>query len=432
MYYGSILLKRKENISGNIIIEIPSSKSISNRLLIIKYLSNSDLKIENLSTSEDTVMLQDFLQASANKTNNLFNCRNAGTTLRFLLAFLSLKKGQWIIDADRRMLDRPLRPLMEILQQLGADIQVSDKKNIFPITIVGKELSARKTPIYINENLTSQIVSALLLISPRIKGELTLVLPNGQSSMPYIDMTINLVNSFGGNIKKDTKSLICSKSQYKFNAANVEQDYSSAAFIYLYVFVGKLKNIFINRLQTSVLQGDFVCVEMFRQLGVETVFNTNGAMFNINETVFNTKTVYSFDLIATPDLFCPLAVACFLSGKSARLKSLASLRVKESDRLNNMITELNKIDNRCYQDGDDLIIKPQSRDFDMEQLKTKTFVFETYNDHRIAMSLSAIALVCRGVEIKNPSCVAKSFPNFWQQISKLLSVEMTAINQNAF
>ena len=187
----------------------------------------------------------------------------------------------------------------------------------------------------------------------------------------------------------------------------------------MYVAVGKIKNLRIKNLQTSYLQGDSICKDLFSQLGVETKFDGNGALLSYNEDLVSANQQYEFDLKDFPDLFCPLVVACFVSGKATLIKNLASLRVKESDRLQNMINELNKINNRCKEDNDYLIIEPQLTDNYFELYKEENVFFNTYNDHRIAMSLSAFSLVCNEITLENPACVEKSFPDFWQQISKI-------------
>ena len=215
-----VILSKKENIKSNININIPSSKSISNRLLIIKFLSKSNEEIEDLSDSDDTILLSNILNEIRTQKNNHFYTKNAGTTTRFLLAFLSITKGEWKIEADKRMNERGLLPLIEVLKSLGAEIKINNKENLFPISISGKELESKKE-ITFNDSFTSQFISALLLISPCIKNGLIINIPNNQPSMPYIDMTISLVNSFNGKIEKEDNKLICSNSQYIFHKTKV-------------------------------------------------------------------------------------------------------------------------------------------------------------------------------------------------------------------
>lgn len=365
-------------------------------------------------------MLNNFIQDSANKTNSTFFCKNSGAVVRFLLALLSTKEGLWTIDADKRMQNRPLLPLIDILNELGADIRIRDKENIFPITIYGKKLVS-KGIITLENNLTSQIISALLLISAKITNGLALRIPMNQVSKPYIDMTIALLNRFGANIKIIDNLLVCSEGRYKFNNIRVEKDYSCASFFYLYVAVGKLRKLRIKSLQASTLQGDCVCVDLFQRLGVRTIFDSDGTILYYDKELADQNLRLEFDLQHYPDLFCPLVVGSYLSGKETRINNLSSLKVKESDRLENMIRELNKLGKRCYRQGDNLFIHPisdnslQPSNIGKINTQTPNLLFHTYEDHRIAMSLSAIAFVCSGIEIENPTCVEKSFPEFWDQ-----------------
>ena len=427
MFKESISLKYKKQIEENPVVNIPSSKSISNRLLVIRDLSTDNGDIEDISTSEDTWMLNNFIQTSANKTNSTFFCKNSGAVVRFLLALLATKEGSWTIDADKRMQNRPLLPLIDILNELGADIRIRDKENIFPIRIYGKKLVS-KGIITLENNLTSQIISALLLISSEITNGLTLRLPPNQVSKPYIDMTIALLNRFGANIKVIDNLLVCSEGRYKFNNIRVEKDYSCASFFYLYVAVGKLQQLRIKSLQASTLQGDYVCVDLFQRLGVRTIFDSDGTILYYDKELAKESLKLEFDLQDYPDLFCPLVVGSYLSGKETSIINLSSLKVKESDRLENMIRELNKLGKRCYRQEDNLFIQPisdnslQPSNIDLSNTQTTNPLFHTYEDHRIAMSLSAIAFVCSGIEIENPTCVGKSFADFWDQTSKFFDL----------
>ncbi|MGP1514816.1 MAG: 3-phosphoshikimate 1-carboxyvinyltransferase [Bacteroidales bacterium] len=461
MIYDTITLRNNLSKKKEYNLEIPSCKSIANRLLIIKSLSNSSSIIRDISTADDTQMLHTFIQELENKSSNTFYCKNAGTTLRFLLALLSLREGTWCLEADNRMQDRPLLPLINILNSLGGDITITNNKKIFPIVIKGKKLLGNKV-IELKENLTSQIISALLLISPYIKGGITFILPHKQTSMPYVNMTIALVNIFGGHITAIDNTLVCRSSRYFFHEVSVEKDYSSASFFYLYVAVGKLNNIRIKDLQTSMLQGDSICAKLFKVFGVTTIFDEIGVLLSYNERLISDNQYLEFDLLENPDLFCPVAVASYISGKQVCIKNIASVKVKESNRLENMVIELNKLGDRCKMQEDSLIIEtikevdlnrfvfdnnkvslcknnvglhydemPQKidnslRDY-INEWKNKTYFFKTYNDHRIAMSLSAIAFVCKSITIENPQCVAKSFPNFWQQINKIFNVNQLKI-----
>lgn len=404
-------------------ISLPYSKSISNRLLVIRSLANSKEEILNLSDSDDTRILENAIQYIESERDCPFgtgpidfNCRNAGTTARFLTALLSIEDDEWIIDANDRMNERPMLPLINALRSLGADIKTKDEKTIFPLTIKGKQLSANKQIIF-EDNLTSQIISALILLSPRIKGIMKLVLPENQVSSPYINMTIALARQFGAVIEEGDNCIICSESQYKFHKTEVEIDYSALCFVYCFVCVGKRENVRVNKLKTSTLQGDSIAGELFRHLGLEISEEGDFTILSYNEELAKQNEELSFDLKDTPDIFPALATAAYVSGKETVIKNLASLRVKESNRLESMMNELNKMGERCFIEENNFHIKA-------ERFKAKSNLsFNCYDDHRIAMALSSIALVCKEIEIDNHYCVSKSWKSFWKEMSDFIVLE---------
>ncbi|MBP3253583.1 MAG: hypothetical protein J6M30_09620 [Bacteroidales bacterium] len=419
MVNGCITLTLGNKATNGTVIDLPYSKSISNRLLIINFLSGKDIASrENFSDADDTELLYNILQHVKYKTENSFHCKNAGTSTRFLIALLSLCEGTWYLNADRRMQQRPLLPLIEILTRLGADINVAGNGKIFPLRICGKKLQCTQT-IKTDCTLTSQIVSALLLISPYLENGMKILLPENQSSVSYINMTISAVNAFNGNITKVNNLLISKPSQYKFRDIATEWDYPSACFFYLYTAVGKLTNLRINHLHPSSLQGESIAGELFLKLGVETVFDSFGAILNYNETLIDPNAELVFDTGDCPDIFIALATACFLSGRKTTITNLAPQRLKESDRLSSTVKELNKAENRCSIIGDSLFIEKRTALNCNKNLKESVICFSSYNDHRIAMALCAFAFVCKRIEIDNPSCTEKSFPHFWEQAEKL-------------
>lgn len=417
----SLIVSCKKDYDARHIVGVPYSKSISNRLLIIKYLSKTKGEITSLSSADDTTLLKNFLLQVIHKTSDYFNCKNAGTTLRFLLSVLAITEGKWFIDADKRMQFRPILPLIDILNSLGADIKIADKENLFPITIIGKQLKTDKD-IVIDNYLTSQIISSLLLISPKINGNLTLVLSHNQPSMPYINMTIALVNRFKGKIERKNNTIICHQSEYNFTNLQVEGDYSAASIFYLFEMVGKYKNLQINNIKKSNLQADAIVEKLFNFLGVQTIHSDNSILLSYNESLNkkfdleNTPAI-EFNINDTPDLFPALAVALFLNNRRAVIIGIETLKVKESNRLISIQNELNKIEKRCYIKEKEFIIEKSKQENFPNNLCDKSFVFQTYNDHRIAMALSAFAIVCKQITINNSDCVEKSFPDFWQQCS---------------
>ena len=407
-------------------VNLPSSKSISNRLLIIRYLAESNADIKNLSDSDDTFILQSCLQTIANKDLGnknpvSFNCKNAGTSTRFLLALLATEQGEWIIDADERMNKRPILPLVEALQELGADIKINSREKPFPIFIKGRQLSANKD-LVIENHFSSQTISALLLICSRIENGLRIKLPANQTSMPYIDMTIQLLNKYGASIEKHDNFIVCKKFRPFFSDTEVEIDYSALCFLYSIVCVGQLNNVKIASLPQQSLQGDFMARKYFEKLGLEITQSQNHTILSYDNSKVSKENKLEFDLKDTPDVFPSLAVASFFSGKEIEFKNLASLNLKESARLDNMARELNKMANRCIKTKEEFFISSFQQNktpfyFDKGKKQLK---FSSYNDHRIAMALSVISLIYNEIEIDNTACVEKSWRNYWQDVNDFI------------
>lgn len=393
-------------------IHLPYSKSISNRLLIIRHLSETKADILNLSDSDDTVLLYSFLNDIETKGNNRFFCKNAGTTTRFLVALLSICEGEFVVDAEQRMQSRPILPLIEILKSLGAIIEYQNKENLFPIRIIGSQLKNNGTK-NLDNHLTSQIISALLLISPYIKGGLKLNLPSNQVSLPYINQTISLSNLFGAKIKLKENLIISEESKYIFHAFCVEKDYSALSFIYAFTCVGELEKVIVPNLKQSVLQGDAIAIELFTNLGVETCFEQDCCILSYNPDLVKNKLLV--DIKNTPDLFLPLVVSIYAKGIEGEITGIETQRVKESNRIENIARELNKLGERCVVEKDRILIHSGKID---KELKPK---FSSYSDHRIVMALCSLGMVCKEIEFDDVSCIEKSWRTFFEDTKCLIS-----------
>lgn len=413
-----IVTSKKIDVNEEIKLSIPSSKSISNRLLIIRHLSKIKGNIDDLSDSEDTELLNTFLTQIENKTNNVFFCKNAGTTTRFLISLLCITKGIWKVETSPRMQERPILNLLKILQKLGADITYRNTQYPFPLTIKGQELQSKEI-IPIENNLTSQIVSALLLISPYIKGGLSLQIPTNQVSFPYIEQTVLLSNKFGAEIKIDNNLILSKQSKYQFHHTKVEKDYSSLCFVLSFVCVWKLKYVIIENLFSSELQGDFKAIDIFKQFGVEVFFKENYAILSYNDSLFNNGKKFEFDLTSTPDVFLPLAVCMYCKGVKGKIIGLATQRVKESDRLANITKELNKMGNRCWAKEEVFMVEKGEIDKNMRPS------FVSYDDHRMVMALSVCVGMCKEISFDNITCVGKSWSDFWNDMTKLVTLNPT-------
>ena len=402
-------LRNKEEI-----FNIPYSKSISNRVLLINYLSKNKLQLEKLSQSDDTTLLKSIINNIELKQTNTFNTSNAGTTTRFLIALLSIVQGQWIVNADERMNARPILPLINALQQLGADISINSEQKIFPITIKGNTLKGGKT-IKVDSSQSSQIISALLLIAPYCKGGLNIVYPKSQSSLSYIEMTISIMQNCGIEIQKEDNFICIKEGEYKFNKEIFEADWSSASFAYALVAISKEIKLFIPGLREDSLQGDKVAKDIFLNIfGVVTTFTQEGAYIEYSNKV--EKQFKEVNFSSCPDLFLPVLVSYICTESQMIFSGLQTLSLKESDRLNNAIQQIEKLNAKT--NLEDFVLKVDKSNICFDN---STKIIPTYNDHRMAMAFSLLALKDNGIVIENPNCVAKSFPMYWEELSKFFS-----------
>jgi 3-phosphoshikimate 1-carboxyvinyltransferase len=389
--------------------KVPSSKSISNRLLIIKYLSQSKENINNISLADDTSLMIKLLLQIEERPNDVFFCHNAGTVTRFLISLLSLKKGNWTIDGDRNMRERPIKPLIDVLKELGAEINYIQENDKLPIKIISKELIGGKT-INIDSSLSSQFLSSILLISPYIKQGLEIELNDDIASKPYIDMTISLMRLFGSKIKTQDNKIIISYSPYSFKETFVENDWSSACFAYEKISIIKEGEIFINNLYSNSLQIDSIAKEYFSLLGVETKFKNNGVELSYNNKLISKEKELEFDIKPSPDIFPSLVIASLFSKKKIIFKGIKSLEYKESNRIQSMLEGLRKIGANVDLKDNKFIINSFSKQVNED------IIIKTYNDHRIAMAFTIASLKIPNIKIDNKDCVSKSFPMFWDNL----------------
>ncbi len=389
--------------------KVPSSKSISNRLLIIKYLSQSKEEIPNISTADDTSLMKELLIQIGESPNDIFFCHNAGTVTRFLISLLALKKGIWRIDGNSDMRERPIKPLIDVLKGLGAEINYIEENDKLPIKITGGKLIGAKI-INIDSSLSSQFISSLLLISPYIKEGLKIELKEEIVSKPYIDMTISLMKQFGANIEKKDNQITVSYSPYTFKETFVENDWSSTCFAYEKLCILKEGELFINNLYSDSLQTDSIAKEYFSLLGIETKFKNNGVELSYNHELISEEKEFEFDIKNSPDIFPSLVIASLFSEKKVSFKWIKSLEYKESNRIKSMLEGLKQIGANVYLEDNKFIINGFSK------LVDKNIIIKTYDDHRIAMAFAIVSLKLPNIEIDNKDCVSKSFPMFWENL----------------
>lgn len=398
MQYTLQYNKKAESIQ----IKLPASKSISNRLLLLNALSYSPYGIKNLSDSDDTRVMQNVLNADT----NTFNVGAAGTSMRFLTAFLSKIVGEWVITGSERMKQRPIKTLVDALTQLGAKIEYIEKDGYPPLRIFGSALKGGD--LELPGNISSQYISALMMIAPTIEDGLTLTLTGDIISRPYLNMTLTLMKEFGVKGIWKGNSIIIPEANYKPQKMTVESDWSAASYWYEIVALQPDLNITLKGLKRYSLQGDSNVQLIFKKLGIETKFSQKGVqLINKNTRCQSLK----YDFINEPDLAQTIAVTCCLMNVPFHFTGLQTLKIKETDRISALINELGKMGFVLESNQEDnLIWKGDKKE------ATGNISIDTYKDHRMAMAFAPAALYGFDLTINDPGVVSKSYPQFWNDM----------------
>ncbi len=394
-------------------VKIHGSKSISNRVLVIKELSESNLDIYNLSNSDDTTSLAFYL-SMINKCEisgipMVVDIKNAGTVARFLTTLLAFRDGSWLLTGCSRMKQRPINGLVEALRKLGASIYYSGNHGFLPIKIIGNDI--RGSSISVDVSQSSQFVSALMLIGPYLDEGLSLKFIGKPVSFPYIAMTKELMQSFGATVNLKSTGVDIKNGNYKFNSITItiEPDWSSASYWYETVALAKDAEIFLPGYLKNSIQGDSALAEIYENFGVNTEFLKNG----IKLTKTNKLTRYfSYDFEGCPDIVPAVMTTCAALGINSKYINIHHLAFKESNRIDALSKELKKIGATLSKENNNYSLETYER-------KNKKITFDTHNDHRIAMCLAPLSLLFKGIEILNPDAVKKSYPEFWDDFKKL-------------
>ena len=402
------------------VVYLPASKSESNRGLTLKALTpyvDLDFSIDNLSDAEDTRVLNKLLFGDLESNSNLYNVGHAGTAMRFLTAYLAIKKdSKVILTGSDRMKERPIEILVEALIGIGADIHYLNKKGYPPIEIKGKNLLGGV--VSIDSTVSSQYLSALLMIAPCLKNGLELHLKGKLVSKPYLDMTIDLMNSFGVDVGEEGNKYIVKPQIYKPASIRIESDWSAASYWYEIAALSKSCEIELRGLNKKSRQGDQELIQIFRIFGVETSWNEDGVVLSKSaDTKLNYEKKYRFNLERTPDLAQAIICACAGLGLDAFFSGLSTLKIKETDRLLALKSELKKFNVELELIGND---KAELLNFN-KITKPKIPVL-TYQDHRMAMAFAPLALVVGEVQVKDSDVVKKSYPNFWNDLDLVFDV----------
>lgn len=399
------------NLRGQ--LRLSGSKSISNRALIIRALSRSDFDLQGLSSARDTRVLQQLLQHPRTE----YDAGPAGTTFRFLTAYLSLQPHHQILTGSERMQQRPIGILVDALRRLGADIQYLNRDGYPPLRIGPPAKGfAQHHSLTIPANTSSQFISALLLIGPALPRGLVLELQGEVVSRPYINMTLQLMRFFGAEATWAGNRIAVEPSPYRARASfQVEADWSAASYYYAMAALASSADLRLDGLFAESLQGDAILAELMASFGVRTHFEENGIRLRRTAGALPGRFRHSF--LACPDLAQTLAVLCAALGLPARLEGLRTLRIKETDRVAALLRELGKvgIKGRAHEaDAGDEWLELSGR----ARLPYPPPDFHTYADHRMAMALAPLAML-GPIRIQDPTVVRKSYPEFWDHLQYL-------------
>ncbi|MCB0454422.1 MAG: 3-phosphoshikimate 1-carboxyvinyltransferase [Aequorivita sp.] len=398
-------LKSGEFPSENIKINICGSKSESNRLLIMQ-AEFPNISIENLSDSDDTAVLQKGLKI----LKGTVDVHHAGTAMRFLTSYFAAKKGaDVLLTGSQRMQERPIEILVNALRKLGADIEYVKSEGFPPLRIKGKNLL--KNEVTIKADVSSQYISALMLIAPMLPAGLKISLEGKTTSLPYIEMTLQLLKNIGvtGNFSGNSIEISYTESVEDVHMV-VESDWSSASYFYSLVALSENLQVTLGSFSEESFQGDAALAQLYKSLGVETVFNTSEKTISISKKSIELPDSLLLDLTNTPDLAQTIAVSCFGLGIGCRLTGLHTLKIKETDRLLALKTELEKLGASVHIDENSLNLE--------KSLKINNGnAVETYQDHRMAMAFAPLALKTE-IRINNAGVVSKSYPRFWEDMEK--------------
>ncbi|MDA3852999.1 MAG: 3-phosphoshikimate 1-carboxyvinyltransferase [Bacteroidales bacterium] len=386
-------------------IALSTSKSVCNRALIIAALCDDKVKLKNISDSDDSRLLS----AALNSTASLFDIGAAGTAMRFLTAYLTQKEGEWSITGSERMKQRPIGVLVDALRQLGADISYAENKGYPPLNIKGKKL--RGGALTLKSNISSQFISAILMIAPTLQEGLTLTLEGEIISRPYIQMTLDLMAYFGVKSQWKDHTITIPEKTYAAESFDVEIDWSGASYWYEVVSFNPQAKILLKDAQAVSYQGDAEVQNIFTGLGVKTTFIKEGALLqNTGETV----DFFEWDLLNQPDLAQTVVTTCAMLNIPFKISGLQTLRIKETDRIAALINELSKFGIAIHEsDPGTLAWNGETCD------KAEKISITTYEDHRMALAFAPTAILHPNISIEEPEVVSKSYPGYWDDMKRI-------------
>ena len=420
MKQNIILTKKSKSVNGT--IQLTGSKSECNRALVIEALSGDTVKVENISDAADTVTLLEVLspkskvlsqhEDSGLKTQDLrlVNIGPAGTAMRFLTAYFTLlQEGEVVLTGSERMKQRPIGILVNALREIGADIEYTENDGFPPLRIKGG-FEQKTDTISIKGDISSQYITALLLIASQLPLGLTLQIEGELTSRPYVEMTLAMLQQAGILHQWNGNSIHIAKQDFKETTLYVEPDWSAASYWYAIAALADEAELFLPGLTAYSLQGDSVITEIMANFGITSQFKDGGVFLKKEAKPISRKI---FDMKSCPDLAQTVIVVCAALGHDATFTGLETLKIKETDRIAALQIELAKI-------GVKLVEKGQVYKLDCsEKHIPKSILIDTYDDHRMAMAFAPLALVVPEVEVEDYMVVEKSYPAFWEDLKKV-------------
>ena len=395
-------------------ITLDGSKSLSNRILIIKALCETEFPIHNLSTSNDT---QTLVKLLAQTDNDTFDCGAAGTTFRFLTAHFALQEGTQMLTGSERMKQRPIGKLVNALRALGCDIEYLNTEGYPPLKINAPK-SLATDGLIISADTSSQYITALLLIAPTLPKGLKLTLDGNIVSRPYIEMTLALMQYFGVQHNWEGNTITVEKQAYQAREITVEADWSAASYYYAMAAFADELDLKLNGLFKDSLQGDSVATEIGFHFGVDTTYTEGGLL--LKKTGNPPTEFFEWDFVKCPDIAQTFAVVCAGQNVQGLFTGLETLFIKETDRVAALKNELAKVGVSFIKMPARFAQRSQKQYFMVEGAFNieSTPTFPTYEDHRMAMSFAPLAMF-HEIEIEEPNVVSKSYPQFWEDLKKL-------------
>jgi len=413
MKQNIILTKKNKSVNGT--VHLTGSKSECNRALIIEALSNERVKVENISDAADTITLEGILRGNRKVQEHKLNLTlevnvgPAGTAMRFLTAFLALQNTDIILTGSDRMKQRPIGILVNALRGIGANIEYTENEGFPPLRIKGG-FEQQRDKISIQGDISSQYITALLLIAARLPLGLTLQIEGELTSRPYVEMTLSMLLHCGIQHEWEGNSITITRQEFRDTSLYIEPDWSAASYWYAIAALADEAELFLPGLTPYSLQGDSVITEIMANFGITSQFKDGGVQLKKEAKPLSRKI---FDLKSCPDLAQTIIVVCAALGHEATFTGLETLKIKETDRIKALQNELSKM-------GVKLIEKGQVYKLDCsEKFIPESIFINTYDDHRMAMAFAPLALIIPQLEIEDADVVEKSYPAFWSDLEKV-------------